>query len=103
MRTRPPPSSTHIEGKRSRSTRSFPRSIARDAARLAPWMGKLLVALGDLTEARDLLDHPPIRWRVHAGTFLEARIDLVAAGRTWDEVPALVDEARSHAATAGLV
>jgi thioredoxin-like negative regulator of GroEL len=78
-------------------------SAAKDSARLVPWMGKLLVACGDLDDARDLLEHPPIRWRVHAGTLLEARIDLVAAARTWDEVPALVNEARMHAATAGLI
>ncbi len=78
-------------------------STARDSARLVPWMGKLLVACGDLGEARDLLEHPPLRWRVHAGTLLEARIDLVEAEGTWDEVPTLVKEARAHATTAGLI
>jgi class 3 adenylate cyclase len=73
------------------------------AARLSPWMAKLLVERGDLGSARSLLDHPPDRWRVHAGTTLEARIDLLTAEERWDEVPSLLDTARDHAAKAALI
>jgi hypothetical protein len=81
----------------------MPLATARDSARLSPWMAKLLVERGDLGSARDLLVHPPDRWRVHEGTTLEAWIDLVTAEEGWDEAPGLLDDARRHAAKAELV
>src|SRR5205823_4757334 len=37
---------------------------SRDASRLAPWLGRLLVERGELADAHRILDHPPDRWRV---------------------------------------
>ncbi len=81
----------------------MPLAAVADSARLRPWMAKLLVERGDLRGAHDLLDHLPDRWRVHAGTIMEARVDLVTAQQAWGEAPDLIAGARSHAAKAGLI
>src|SRR5439155_2473975 len=81
----------------------MPLAAAGDSARLRPWMAKLLVERGDLGRAHDLLDRPPLRWRVHAGTTLEARIDLMIAEQAWDDASSLLHDARSHAAKAELI
>ncbi len=81
----------------------LPLAAVADSARLRPWMAKLLVERGDLRGAHDLLDHLPDRWRVHAGTIMEARVDLVTAQQAWGEAPDLIAGARSHAAKAGLI
>jgi class 3 adenylate cyclase len=76
---------------------------SRDASRLAPWLGRLLVERSALADAHRILDHPPERWRVHTGSLLESRMELVAADLDWNAADPLLSQARSHAAEAGLV
>ena len=68
------------------------------STRLLPWLVLLLVERGDLTSAKDLLEHLPPAWRVHTTEVLEARCEFVAAAGVWEEVPALVEEARAYSA-----
>jgi len=69
--------------------------------RLFPWLVRYLVERGDLVEARRHLEHPPDAWRVHAAEAYEASLEFAAASEAWDEVPALVAEARVYANEAG--
>ncbi len=69
----------------------------RESARLVPWLGRLLVERGELTEARRILDPPPYQWRVHAGSLLETLAELLAAEGRWDEVPGLLERMRAQA------
>jgi tetratricopeptide (TPR) repeat protein len=72
-------------------------------ARFVPWLGRLMIERGQLDEAHRLLDTPPDRWKVHAGDLLETRLELIAADRAFDRASAVLQEARDHAAEAGLV
>jgi class 3 adenylate cyclase/tetratricopeptide (TPR) repeat protein len=81
----------------------LPLAAAIDSARMLPWISKLLIARGDLDQAHGFLSPPPDRWRVHAGMFMEARMELVAAKHDWEDVASISAEARMHAAEAGLV
>ena len=81
----------------------LPLADAIDSARLVPWISKLLIARGDLTQADRLLSAPPDRWRSHAGMFIEARMELVAAADDWENASSFIAEARAHASEAGLV
>jgi class 3 adenylate cyclase len=81
----------------------MPLAAAIDSSRLVPWISKLLIARGDLDQAHRFLSFPPDRWRVHAGMFIEARLELVAAIHDWESVASVSAEARTHAAEAGLV
>ena len=62
----------------------MPLAVAIDSARLVPWMAKLLIARGDLDQAHRFLSSPPDRWRVHAGMFMEGRMELAAAKHDWE-------------------
>jgi len=66
------------------------------STRLLPWLVLLLVERGDLASAKDLLEHLPPAWRVHTTEVLEARCEFVAAAGGWEQVPALVEEARAY-------
>jgi thioredoxin-like negative regulator of GroEL len=68
------------------------------STRLLPWLVLLLVERGDLAPAKGLLEHLPPAWRVHTTEVLEARCEFVAAAGVWEEVPALVEEARAYSA-----
>jgi class 3 adenylate cyclase/tetratricopeptide (TPR) repeat protein len=81
----------------------MPLAVAIDSARLVPWIAKLLIARGDLDQAHRFLSAAPARWRVHAGMFLEGRMELVAAKHDWDATPPSIAEARAHATEAGLL
>lgn len=81
----------------------MPLAVAVDSARLVPWIAKLLIARGDLDQAHRFLSSPPDRWRVHAGMFIEGRMELVAAKHDWAAALPLIAEARAHAAEAGLL
>jgi tetratricopeptide (TPR) repeat protein len=81
----------------------MPLAVAIDSARLVPWMAKLLIARGDLDEAHRFLSSPPDRWRVHAGMFMEGRMELAAARHDWDVASPLIEEARAHADEGGLL
>ncbi len=75
----------------------------RESQRLVPWLGRLLVERGELTEARRILDPPPYQWRVHAGSLLETRAELLAAEGRWDEAPGLLEQMRAQAGAGQLV
>ncbi len=77
--------------------------LASGSSRLVPWLGRLLVERNALGEAHRLLDRPPERWRVHAGAFFLARMELAAAEGTWEAARTLLTEVRAHAAEAELV
>jgi class 3 adenylate cyclase/tetratricopeptide (TPR) repeat protein len=81
----------------------MPLAAAIDSSRLVPWICKLLIARGDIGQARRFLSSPPDRWRAHAGMFIEGRMELGAATHDWEHAPSAVAEARAHAAEAGLI
>jgi class 3 adenylate cyclase/tetratricopeptide (TPR) repeat protein len=66
------------------------------STRLLPWLVVLLVERGDLAQAKDLLEHLPPAWRVHATGVLEARCEFVAVAGGWGQVPALAEEVRAY-------
>ena len=81
----------------------MPLAVAVDSARLVPWIAKLLIARGDLDQGHRFLSSPPDRWRVHAGMFMEGRMELAAARHDWDVASPLIAEARAHADEGGLL
>jgi class 3 adenylate cyclase/tetratricopeptide (TPR) repeat protein len=71
------------------------------SSRLFGWLLVVLLERGDLATARELREHLPAAWRVHAMSIYEARCELVAAAGAWDEAPPLVAEARAYAEASG--
>ncbi|MGH9167043.1 MAG: ATP-binding protein [Acidimicrobiia bacterium] len=64
------------------------------------WIAMLLARRGRFEEARAMLGGTPGHNR---GLYLEARCTILAEQQVWEEVPALLSEARDHAAEAGLL
>jgi class 3 adenylate cyclase len=67
------------------------------------WHALLLARRGQFEEARTQLDRPEEGMRWGRGLILEARCDVAADQGAWDQVPALLGEARHHAAEARLL
>jgi class 3 adenylate cyclase len=67
------------------------------------WHALLLARRGRFDEARTQLDRPEEGMRWGRGLILEARCDVLAEQEAWDEVPALLREARQHAGDARLL
>lgn len=67
------------------------------SARLYPWLTRFLVERGESERARTYFARRPAGWRVHAAEVFEARCELVAATKAWDEASDAVREARAHA------
>jgi hypothetical protein len=78
------------------------RTTSGRFTRLLPWMSRLFVERGELSEARARLVPFPVGWRVHGGQMLEARCELVAAENAWDEAASVSRESRTYAEAGGL-
>ncbi len=75
------------------------KATARD-----PWIAWTLARRGAFEEARSRLWKPLMeRWRESFPVIMEARCDLLGEMEAWDEVPALLEQARAYAAEGGLV
>jgi class 3 adenylate cyclase len=80
------------------------REEERPSAGLAVWKSLLLARRGAFEEARAALDMPHTLWHGYArGIVLEARCEIVAQSKDWDEVPGVVDASRAHAEEAELL
>ncbi len=73
------------------------RMPSERGVQLYPDMLKMHLARGEVGEARARM--LPDAWRTLVGDALEARARAAAAARAWDEVPALLDEMRTCAAS----
>lgn len=68
-----------------------------------PWISWALARRGEFEEVRARLWQPLLgTWMAALPVIMEARCDVLAEMRAWDEVPAQVDEARAYAREAGL-
>jgi class 3 adenylate cyclase/tetratricopeptide (TPR) repeat protein len=67
------------------------------------WRSRTLARRGDFVEARDLLARPVIAGDLRGrDEFLEAWCEVIAEQGAWEEAARLVEEARRHAAWAGV-
>ena len=91
-----------LRGERAASDRMTSTMLSlmnSQAARLYPFLLRVLVARGDLERARSIA--LPSAWRVHANDAYESQAELTAASRSWDEAPDLARTMREHAERAG--
>jgi class 3 adenylate cyclase/tetratricopeptide (TPR) repeat protein len=96
-----------VRGERSAADRQLAvlrsvEDVQQTRSAIGPgWVALTLARRGDFDEARAWLER--LRWREGTGLKLEALCDLVAEEERWDEAPQVVQEAREHAAWAGLL
>jgi class 3 adenylate cyclase len=75
----------------------------RFSAGLAVWRSRLLARRRQFNEAAEALILPDTLWHGYArGLVLEARCDLLAEQRAWDQAPQVLEASRQHAEEAGL-
>jgi class 3 adenylate cyclase len=80
------------------------RQGAAKATDRDPWIAWAMARRGQWEEARARLWRPLLEtWKAALPVIMEARCDLLGDLNAWDEVPALIEEARTYAEEAGLM